>query len=72
VSYVRARAEGLDLDCKVGLLKRIERTLIILVMLLTGWVIVGLWVLAIGTHITTIQRIWYVRQTIKQQGGNTP
>jgi CDP-diacylglycerol--glycerol-3-phosphate 3-phosphatidyltransferase len=73
VSYVRARAEGLNLDCKVGLLTRMERTIIILVMLLTGWVVAGLWVLAIGTHFTTIQRIWYVNRTMKaQQGEKVP
>lgn len=74
VSYARARAEGLDLDCKVGLLTRMERTAIILVMLLTGWVEAGLWILAIGTHFTTIQRIWYVRRTMKrqQQGESAP
>lgn len=72
VSYVRARAEGLDLDCKVGLLTRMERTVIILVMLLTGWVVAGLWILAIGTHFTTIQRIWYVKRTMqRQQQGET-
>ncbi len=69
VSYVRARAEGLDIDCKVGLLTRMERTVIILAMLLTGWVIVGLWILAIGTHVTVIQRVWHVRRVMQQQGG---
>jgi len=69
VSYVRARAEGLDIDCKVGLLTRMERTLIILAMLLTGWVIVGLWVLVIGTHLTVIQRVLHVRRVMQQGGG---
>lgn len=68
VSYVRARAEGLDIDCKVGLLTRMERTLIILVMLLTGWVMIGLWILVIGTHVTVIQRVLHVRR-VMQQGG---
>jgi CDP-diacylglycerol--glycerol-3-phosphate 3-phosphatidyltransferase len=72
VSYVRARAEGLDLSCKVGLFTRMERVVVILIMLLTGWVMAGLWVLTIGTHITVIQRIWHVYRAIKkQQQGET-
>lgn len=68
VSYVRARAEGLDVDCKVGLLTRMERVVIILAMLLTGWIEAGLWILAIGTHLTVVQRVWHVRQALLRQG----
>jgi CDP-diacylglycerol--glycerol-3-phosphate 3-phosphatidyltransferase len=67
VSYVRARAEGLNLTCKVGLFTRMERVFVILIMLLTGWTIVGLWVLAIGTNFTVLQRIWHVYRTLKTQ-----
>jgi CDP-diacylglycerol--glycerol-3-phosphate 3-phosphatidyltransferase len=74
VSYVRARAEGLNLTCKVGLFTRMERVVVILLMLLTGWVIAGLWVLAIGTNFTVFQRVWHVYRTMKnqQQGETTP
>jgi phosphatidylglycerophosphate synthase len=73
VSYVRARAEGLNLSCKVGLFTRMERVVVILIMLLTGWVMAGLWVLTIGTHITVIQRVWHVYRAMKkQQQGETP
>jgi CDP-diacylglycerol--glycerol-3-phosphate 3-phosphatidyltransferase len=65
VSYTRARAEGLGLECKVGVFTRMERVFAILVLLFTGWVLPLLWVLAIGTQLTTIQRIWYVRQISK-------
>ncbi len=71
VSYVRARAEGLDIDCKVGLLTRMERVFILLAMLLTGWIEIGLWILAIGTHLTVIQRVWYVYRILSRQGGIT-
>jgi CDP-diacylglycerol---glycerol-3-phosphate 3-phosphatidyltransferase len=72
VSYVRARAEGLNLDCKVGLLTRMERVFIILVMLIVGLVVPGLWILVIGTHMTVIQRVWHVYRAIrKQQGDNS-
>lgn len=61
VSYTRARAEGLGLECKVGVFTRMERVVVILILLFTGWVLPLLWVLAIGTQVTAIQRIWYVR-----------
>lgn len=70
VSYVRARAEGLNLDCKVGLLTRMERVFIILAMLFTGLVIPGLWILVVGTHVTVIQRVWYVYRALRQQQGD--
>jgi CDP-diacylglycerol--glycerol-3-phosphate 3-phosphatidyltransferase len=70
VSYVRARAEGLGLECKVGLFTRMERMVVILAMLLTGWIVPGLWVLVLGTNFTAVQRIWHVYRTIKQQQGD--
>jgi len=57
VSYTRARAEGLGLECKVGLLTRLERFLIIAVALIFNWVTLALWMLAVLTHFTAIQRI---------------
>lgn len=61
ISYTRARAEGLGLECRVGLFTRMERTVVLIGLLLTGWVQIGLWILAIGTHFTALQRIWYIR-----------
>lgn len=60
VSYTRARAEGLDLECKIGLFARFERVVVLLLMLLTGWVEIGLLILSIGTQFTGLQRIWHV------------
>lgn len=71
VSYVRARAEGLDADCKVGLFTRMERMFVILGMLLTGWVVPGLWVLAVGTHFTVLQRIWHVNGLLSSSSQDT-
>ncbi len=59
VSYVRARAEGLGVsDTTAGLLTRPERAVIMVVALITGYPIVGLWILAIGTPISAIWRLW--------------
>jgi CDP-diacylglycerol--glycerol-3-phosphate 3-phosphatidyltransferase len=67
ISYARARAEALGFECKVGLLERPERIVLIVFGLLTGWMWLTLWALAILTHITAIQRIYHVWR----QGGAT-
>ncbi|MBI5567187.1 MAG: CDP-alcohol phosphatidyltransferase family protein [Chloroflexi bacterium] len=65
VSYTRARAEGLGYECKVGLLTRFERFILIIAMLLTGWILPGLIALAALTHVTALQRIIYVRRVMR-------
>jgi CDP-diacylglycerol--glycerol-3-phosphate 3-phosphatidyltransferase len=60
VSYARARAEGLGLDCKVGLLTRMERTIVLTVALILDQMPTALWVLAILTNFTAFQRMYHV------------
>jgi CDP-diacylglycerol--glycerol-3-phosphate 3-phosphatidyltransferase len=69
VSYARARAEGLGLDCKVGLVQRAERILLIGVPSLFvgagpgGLVLVAaVALLALGSTVTVVQRFFYVRR----------
>lgn len=57
VSYTRARAEGLSVECKVGLLQRTERVIVLVVGLITGWMLPALAILAIFTIFTAGQRI---------------
>lgn len=66
ISYTRARAEGLGLDCRVGLLTRLERFVIVAAMLMTRQVTVGLIALSILTHLTVIQRIIHVRRSLRR------
>jgi CDP-diacylglycerol--glycerol-3-phosphate 3-phosphatidyltransferase len=72
VSYTRARAEGLGLECKVGLLARPERVILLAIGLLIGQVAL-VWtmlVLAILTTVTAIQRIihiWAITRPQKTQ-----
>ncbi|HDL18112.1 MAG TPA: CDP-alcohol phosphatidyltransferase family protein [Bacteroidetes bacterium] len=68
VSYVRARAEGLGFSCKVGIMQRPERivTLGISALIHEYVLIAGLFVLAVMTHYTAIQRIRYI--WIQQNG----
>lgn len=71
VSYTRARAEALGLDCKVGLMQRLERVVLIGgAALLFGGAFEGAvltWVLilmAVLTNFTAFQRIaWVYRHT---------
>jgi len=68
VSYARARAEGLGLECKTGLLARPERVVILALGLLTGAVIWALVILAIFSNVTAIERIVHVWRTTRQPG----
>jgi len=60
VSYARARAEGLGLDCNVGLLTRLERIVVLTIALILDQVPTALWVLAILTNFTAFQRMYHV------------
>lgn len=57
VSYVRARAEALNIECKGGILQRPERVLLLIFGLVTGWLLPILWIQAIFTNISAVQRI---------------
>ncbi|HMO56963.1 MAG TPA: CDP-alcohol phosphatidyltransferase family protein [Roseiflexaceae bacterium] len=59
-SYIRARAEALGYDCKVGLLERPERIIVLVLGLLSGYLTIAFWVLAVLTHVTAIQRFVHV------------
>jgi CDP-diacylglycerol--glycerol-3-phosphate 3-phosphatidyltransferase len=60
VSYVRARAEGLGGQCKVGLLTRAERVLILAAGLLSGFLEQAIVVIAVLTAVTVVQRVYHV------------
>ncbi len=61
-SYVRAKAESIDLECTVGILERAERAgLLMLALLFHPWAFEPvLWLLAVGGTVTVIQRIHHV------------
>jgi CDP-diacylglycerol--glycerol-3-phosphate 3-phosphatidyltransferase len=61
VSYVKARAEGLGYEAKVGLLTRVERYLVLAPALVFNQVLIGLAIIAVLANITALQRIWHVR-----------
>jgi CDP-diacylglycerol--glycerol-3-phosphate 3-phosphatidyltransferase len=67
VSYTRARAEGLQIECEVGLFTRVERCIILIVALLLNLTLPALWLLAVGTMLTTLHRIVFTYSKIKDQ-----
>jgi CDP-diacylglycerol--glycerol-3-phosphate 3-phosphatidyltransferase len=60
VSYTRARAEGLGVSVRGGLLTRFERMVILIIGLLLNQLTVALWILAPLTNFTALQRVWLV------------
>jgi len=64
-SYTRARAEGLGFECEVGLLERAGRVAILSLFSLTGFLIAGVGLVAVGALVTTAQRIFHVRRLTK-------
>jgi CDP-diacylglycerol--glycerol-3-phosphate 3-phosphatidyltransferase len=72
VSYVRARAEGLGLESGVGLFTRPERLILLALGLILSPIdpalLIVLWILAVGTNLTAIQRLVYVWQRTRKEG----
>ncbi len=66
VSYTRARAEALGLECKVGLLTRFERLAILTLGLLSGWLTASLTIIAIFANLTALQRVLHVYHGTKK------
>jgi len=62
VSYVKARAEGLGYEAKVGMLTRAERYIVLAPSLIFNQLYLGLGFLAVFANLTALQRIWYVRK----------
>lgn len=74
VSYTRARAEGLGLDCKVGWFERPERMVLIIIMGFAGygWVIpAGLLILMTFSFATAFQRMAHVWRTTRETGSDS-
>lgn len=70
ISYAKARAEGLGLDCNVGIAERTERLiLVLLAAFVAGFGVpyilpFALWLLAALSVVTVYQRIAHVRRQI--------
>jgi CDP-diacylglycerol--glycerol-3-phosphate 3-phosphatidyltransferase len=60
VSYARARAEGLGLECKVGWFTRLERLATLVIGLVVERTVLALLVVAVFSNLTAVQRMWHV------------
>jgi CDP-diacylglycerol--glycerol-3-phosphate 3-phosphatidyltransferase len=77
VSYTRARAEALGVECKVGLATRPVRVVILSVGLVfakgagifdADLLAPAIYVMAALTAFTVVQRVWHVRNELKRRG----
>jgi CDP-diacylglycerol--glycerol-3-phosphate 3-phosphatidyltransferase len=65
IPYVRAKAEALEVPCTVGLMERAERIILLAIGTLFQRIEPVLWILAILTHFTVLQRIYYVWKRLR-------
>lgn len=66
VSYVRARAQSLGYDTKIGLLTRLERYLVLAPALILNLPLIAIWIIAVFANITALQRILDVRRMARK------
>ena len=64
VSYLRARGEGLGVDCKVGFMTRPERILVMTFGLLFNQVIVALVIISVLSTTTSLHRLWHIKNKL--------
>jgi soluble lytic murein transglycosylase len=62
VSYTKARAESIGVDCTVGLMERPERLICLIAGAVLGLLEPALWVLAVLANVTALQRIAVTRR----------
>jgi CDP-diacylglycerol--glycerol-3-phosphate 3-phosphatidyltransferase len=73
VSYTRARAEALDVECKVGFMTRPPRVVILIAGMILNQVVIALILVGAGSLITSFQRMLHVWQmTGGERGGWEP
>ena len=72
VSYLRARAEALGLECQVGIFTRAERIIVLALGLLLSQIdyalIIALSIIAVFSLVTIVQRLVYVWRQTKKPG----
>ncbi len=72
VSYTRAKAEALGVDCKVGLMQRAERIILLggAALFFGSWksglvLTVVVWAMAVLTNLTALYRIYWVHRHLR-------
>lgn len=80
VSYTRARAESLGVECKVGFMSRPERIVgLVIGLLFAGWHIstvsvltIMIWALAVLTSLTVLHRMLHVLRKLRDEEPPAP
>jgi CDP-diacylglycerol--glycerol-3-phosphate 3-phosphatidyltransferase len=68
VSYTKARAEALGFECKVGLLTRVERYMVLCPLLILNLPFIAVAAVAILANFTALQRIGHVYRQARREG----
>lgn len=66
VSYTRARAEGLGIQCRVGLLTRAERVILLALGMFLDRLDIAVYLLVLLGSFTVIQRVRHVRRQLTE------
>ena len=69
VPYARAKAEKVIGQCTVGLMERPERIVLLAVGAIFDFMVPILWILAVSTHFTVVQRIHYTWKQLRRAQG---
>jgi CDP-diacylglycerol--glycerol-3-phosphate 3-phosphatidyltransferase len=67
VSYLRARGEGLGVDCKVGVMTRPERVVVLAAGLLINQVVIALGIIAVMAFLTALHRFWHIQNELSKR-----
>ena len=65
VSYTRSRAQALGAECRVGIATRAERVVLVAVGLVAGLLTQVIYLVALLTAITIVQRVMHVRRVLR-------
>lgn len=61
VSYIRARAQSVGYETKIGIFSRVERFLVLIPCLIFNIPLIGVGIIAVFANFTALQRILHVR-----------
>jgi CDP-diacylglycerol--glycerol-3-phosphate 3-phosphatidyltransferase len=65
VSYTRARAESVGVECRVGFMERGERMLTLILGALLELLVPAVWVVAVGANLTAVYRIVHTHRVTR-------
>jgi CDP-diacylglycerol--glycerol-3-phosphate 3-phosphatidyltransferase len=69
VSYIRARAQSVGFESKVGMFSRVERYLVLIPCLIFNLPLIAVGVIALFANLTALQRILHVRSQAYEKMG---